>query len=195
MDRENPFGGGGVRATVTVIDRCRISVDCRRLPQTAGIHQYIAIAYIRTRRLTSLCSEVIPMTARNRSDSDDGSEDWTSVWRAVKTGTIVDVQNAIDQIRLRNHFTSPYVNWSMTFSGKKTSALYVAVLQNDDEKVRLLIDCDAELDRDTENLAHDLSEEDGDAHERVLDIIREAAAEREYQSKHCGDLRDEGMCG
>ena len=103
-----------------------------------------------------------------------GSEDDTlalSLWRAVKTGTIDDVHKAIDLIRTREgSHVSGYVNWPVSDDGKST--LYVAVMLNDAEKVRLLIDNDADLCCD--DWSPELYEEYVNTHFHVFDIIDKA---------------------
>ena len=84
-----------------------------------------------------------------------------SLWRAVNTGTIDDVQKAIDQ--------GVCVNWPVSDDGK--SVLYVAVMLNDAEKVRLLIDNHADLDHDDWS---ELYEEYGNTHFHVFDILDKA---------------------
>ena len=84
-----------------------------------------------------------------------------SLWRAVNTGTIDDVQKAIDQ--------GVCVNWPVSDDGK--SVLYVAVMLNDAEKVRLLIDNDADLFYDDWS---ELYEEYGNTHFHVFDILDKA---------------------
>ena len=126
----------------------------------------------------------------NRGDSKDDREYFTSVWRAVKVGTIVDVQNSIDQIRARCLFH--YVDWKVTYSGNETTALELAVILNDAEKVQLLIDCGADIwTGHPQEKAQDNYEKNGDTHIQVLDIIDQAIVDLNYQSKHRGEERFE----
>jgi hypothetical protein len=100
-----------------------------------------------------------------------------SLWLAVNTGTIDDVQKAIDQ--------GVCVNWPVSDDGK--SVLYVAVMLNDAEKVRLLIDNDADLFYD--DWSHELYEEYVNTHFHVFDILYKARQDwndeirREKQTK------------
>jgi hypothetical protein len=111
-----------------------------------------------------------------------GSEDDTlalSLWRAVKTGTIDDVHKAIDLIRTREGlYVSGFVNRSVSDDGK--SILYVAVMLNDAEKVRLLIDNHAHLDQDDWS---ELYEEYGNTHFHVFDILDKAMQDWSDESK------------
>jgi hypothetical protein len=128
------------------------------------------------------------------------SGDYTSVWRAVKTGTIDDVQKAIDQIAAcPGSFTSSYV--SMTGGDSETSPLHEAVLLNDAEKVRLLLHHNAdlfynceyvaeELDGTARDFAQELYEKNGNTHLNVLEILNEAHDAWEYQTKRIFDRYD-----
>jgi hypothetical protein len=120
------------------------------------------------------------------------SEDWTSVWRAVKTETIDGVQKAIDQIQSRNCRTGPYVSFPGGHS--ETSPLYEAVLLNDAGKVRLLLHHDADIFSPHEGscpreVAQELYEKNGNTHLDVLEILNEAHDAFEYQSKYGGEPR------
>jgi hypothetical protein len=112
-----------------------------------------------------------------------GSEDDTlalSLWRAVNTGTIDDVHKAIDLIRTREgSHVSGYVNWPVSDDGKST--LYVAVMLNDAEKVRLLIDNHADLFHD--DWSDELYEEYGNTHFHVFDILDKARQDWNDESK------------
>jgi hypothetical protein len=101
-----------------------------------------------------------------------------SLWRAVNTGTIDDVHKAIDLIRTRRSHTSCYVNWPVSDDGK--SALYMAVMLNDAEKVRLLIDNHADLFHDDWS---ELYEEYGNTHFHVFDILDKAMQDWNDESK------------
>ena len=118
-----------------------------------------------------------------------GSDDHTlalSIWRAVNTGTIDDVQEAIYQVRkCPGAHVSGYVNWPVSDDGTTTSppALYVAVIMNDAEKVCLLIDCGADLFCHD---CHEMREEYGNTHNRahVFDILDEAIHDWNHQDPY-----------
>ena len=124
-------------------------------------------------------------------------EDRTSVWRAVETRTIDDLQKAIYQIRSGGSFTGPYVSYRG--GDGETSPLYEAVLLNDAEKVRLLIDCGADIHSGCEEgyplqVAEELYEKNGNTHLKVFEILDESHDAFEYQSKYGGDERMELSC-
>ena len=117
------------------------------------------------------------------------NEDLTSVWWAVKTGTIDDVQKAIDHIRSGG---SQFVGTHVSYHGGDgdTSPLYEAVLLNDAEKVRLLIDCGADIHSGyTLEVAEELYKIKGNKHLKVFEILDEARDAFEYQSKYGGEER------
>ena len=125
------------------------------------------------------------------------SEDWTSVWWAVKTGTIDDVQKAIDQVRSGGSRIGNYVSYHG--GDGDTSPPYEAVLLNDAEKVRLLIDCGADIHSGCEKgyplqVAEELYEKNGNAHMKVFEILDEAHDAFEYQSNYGGEERMELSC-
>jgi hypothetical protein len=106
-----------------------------------------------------------------------------AIWQAVRNGTISDVEKAIYDVSGVGKYPSGYVNMPV---GDQWSALYVAVTLNDAAKVRLLLENGADLFQDDWD---ELEEACGNTHSHVLDIIREAQDDWNYQSKHCGEDR------
>jgi hypothetical protein len=105
------------------------------------------------------------------------------IWQAVRNGTTSDIEKAIYDVTSTGSYASPFVNYPV---GDQGSALYVAVTLNDAAKVRLLLENGADLFQDDWD---ELEEACGNTHSHVLDIIREAQDDWNYQSKHCGEDR------
>jgi hypothetical protein len=109
---------------------------------------------------------------------------------AVENGTIDDLQKAIDHVKGTDTCASACVNYNMTDGGKETDVLYTAVVLNDAEKVRLLIDSGAHVD---DHAWHELYESYDTAaqarHCHVFEMLEQAQDDWNYHAKHGGEER------